>query len=371
MKRLVSGTATLLAVLGAGLASSACNVAPYAASANGTNISVNQLNSELRALQSSAAGACLEEVENSTATAPGEGDGGPGTYSISYADAVLDSDLADVLAGQFAATKGITPSSGDLATAKTDLESTLDGGIATQVQQASMAGTTSSCQLASGATMTGAQVLAGLPSGVAADQIRNQAVDERLLAKGANISDSAIAAYYAANQPLFTLDCVSLIATGTQTEAQQIVTELDGGASFSSLAKSRSVDQASAANGGQIGCDVSDAQVRQDLSLQSVSAGTPIAPVQDPNTGEWVVYEVTSQQVEPLSSARTLARRELLQATSNVSRVNAEVLAFAHRSDVAVNPQYGSWKTLTVAAPVPPPPQYLLSASGGTTAGGG
>jgi hypothetical protein len=371
VKRLVSGTVTVLIVLAAGLAVTACNVVPYAASANGTTISVNDLNGELRTLQSSAAGACLEEVQSPSATPPGEGAGGPGTYSMGYADAVLDSQLADTLAGQFASSKGITLTSSDLATAKTDLESTLDGAISTDVQQAGTSGTSSSCQLSSGAAMTGAQVLAGLPSDVASDQIRNQAVDERLLSNGARITDQAIAAYYQANQSLFTLDCVSLIATSTQADAQQIVTKLEGGANFADLARTSSIDQTTAANGGQVGCDVTQAQVEQALSLQNVTAGSPIAPVQDPNTGDWVVYEVTSQSVEPLSAARTLARRELLNATSNVDRVNAEVLAFARHSDVAVNPQYGSWKTLTVVAPTSPPPHSLLSASGGTPAGDG
>jgi hypothetical protein len=371
VKRLVSGTATVLVALVAGLSVAACDVVPHAASANGTTISVTDLNSELRALQSTAAGSCLEEVQNTATAAPGEGAGGPGTYSMGYADAVLEGQLADVLAGQYAASRGITLSSSDLSTAKTDLTSVLDGAIATKVQQASTSGTTSSCQLASGGSMTGAQLLAGLPSEVSSRQIRNQAVDERLLADGAHISDQAIAAYYAANQPLFTLDCVSLIATATQAKAEQIVSQLGAGASFADLARSSSIDQTTAANGGQVGCDVTEAQVKQALSLQNVAVGSPIAPVQDPNTGDWVVYEVTSQSVEPLSSARTLARRELLQATANVNRVNGEVLAFARHSDVSVNPQYGTWKTLTVVAPVPPPPQYLLSASGGTSAGGG
>ena len=370
MKRLVSGTVTVLVVLAAGLIASACNVVPYAASANGTTISVTDLNGELHSLQSTAAGACLEEIENPNSTASGQGAGGPGTYSMAYADAVLDSQLADVLAGQYATSKGIALSSSDMATAKTDLESTLDGAISTQVQQANMSGTPSSCQLGSGSTMTGAQLLAGLPAGVANDQIRNQAVDERLLANGARISDQAIAAYYAANQPLFTLDCVSLIATSTQAAANQVVNQLDMGANFADLAHSSSIDQASAANGGEVGCNITQAQVKQALSVQNVTPGKPIAPVQDPNTGEWVVYEVTSQSVEPLSAAHTLARRELLQAASNVDRVNAEVLSFARHSDVAVNPQYGSWKTLTVVAPVSPPPQFLLSANGGTASGG-
>ncbi len=149
VKRLVPGTATVLVVLAAGLAVSACNVVPYAASANGTTISVNDLNGELHTLQSTAAGACLEEVQSPTATPPGEGAGGPGTYSMAYADGVLDNQLAGLLASQYASSKGITLSSSDLATAKTDLESTLDGAISTEVQQAGTSGTSSSCQLGS------------------------------------------------------------------------------------------------------------------------------------------------------------------------------------------------------------------------------
>ena len=118
VKRLVSGTAIVLVVLAAGLAVSACNVVPYAASANGTTISVDQLNGELHTLQSTAAGACLEEIESPTATAPGQGAGGSGTYSMTYADAVLDGQLADLLADQYASSKGITVTSSDLATAR-------------------------------------------------------------------------------------------------------------------------------------------------------------------------------------------------------------------------------------------------------------
>ena len=51
---------------------------------------------------------------------------------MAYADAVLDNQLADLLAGQYATSKGITLSSSDLATAKTDLASMLDGAIATR-----------------------------------------------------------------------------------------------------------------------------------------------------------------------------------------------------------------------------------------------
>ena len=51
--------------------------------------------------------------------------------------------MGDLLAEQYAASKGITVSSSDLTTAQTDLESTLDGEINQAVEQAESEGTLS------------------------------------------------------------------------------------------------------------------------------------------------------------------------------------------------------------------------------------
>jgi hypothetical protein len=203
---------------------------------------------------------------------------------------------------------------------------------------------------------------------VAANQVRNQAVDEKLLAQGADLSASAVSGYYLSNQPQFTVDCVSVIATDTQAHADQLVAQLKGGASFATVAKASSLDSQTAANGGVLGCNYTQAQVKQALQLQALTVGAPLPPVQDTNSGQWIIYEVTSQSVEPLSAATSLIRRELLQATSNVSRVSKAVVSFARHSDVSINPQYGKWKALTIVAPVAPPPKYLLaSVSGGSS----
>lgn len=369
MKRLLSGTVTALVVLAAGALASACDVTPSAASANGATISVTTLNSQLRALQSTVAGACLLQLENPQLTSySGEGAGGSGTYTVAFADAVLDNQVGDLLAGQYAAARGITVSSSDLATSKSDFEATLDGEISAAVQQSGASGTTSYCQLPNGANITGAQLLAGLPPDLAAGQVHNQAVDDKLLAQGADLSASAVFGYYLRNPAQFTVACLSVIATDTQAHANQIVAQLNGGAPFAAVAKASSLDSQSAANGGALGCNYTVAQVKQALQVQAVTAGTPLAPVQDTSSGEWIIYEVTSQSVEPLSAATSVIRRELLQTTSNVNRVSKAVVGFARHSDVAINPQYGTWKALTIVAPVAPPPEYLLaSVSGGSS----
>jgi hypothetical protein len=105
--------------------------------------------------------------------------------------------------------------------------------------------------------------------------------------------------------------------------------------------------------------------VEQALSVQSVTVGQPLAPVQDSSNGQWVIYEVTSQTVAPLSQASTVARRELLQSTANVNRVSREIVRFARSSDVSVDPQYGTWLGLRVVPPVSPPSQFLLGAVAG------
>ncbi|MBF6555184.1 MAG: peptidylprolyl isomerase [Acidimicrobiales bacterium] len=373
MKRQLSGAVAAVTVVAVGALATACDVTPPAASANGTPISTGTLNTQLHTLQATAAGGCLLQLQNAQLTTlSAVGAGGTGTYRMAFADSVLNNQVGDLLAEQYAMSKGITVSTSDLKTATSDFQSTLNGEISAEVQQAGSAGTTSSCLDASGATISGAQLLSGLPDQVRTAQIRNEAVDEKLLARGADLSDSAVAAYYAANQPLFTAECVGVIATDTQAHANQLIAQLNGGAAFADVARASSLDSQTAANGGALGCNYTKARVEQALRQSSIAVGKPLAAVQDSASGEWIIYEVTNEAVEPLSAAAPVARRELLQATANVTRVSREIVAFARHSDVSIDPRYGSWKSLVVVAPVAPPEQYLLaSASGNPTAATG
>jgi hypothetical protein len=357
--RTALGAAALVTAAALG---SACGLTPSAATANGTTISVSSLNSDLQTLGTTPAGQCLLQLE-SPQVAASTGAGGSGTYSTTYAATVLDSQVGEVLAQQYAASKGLQVSAAELAAAKSDLASTFDG----EIQQAlSSGGGVSSCENADGSAMTGTQLLIGLPSSLAATQVLAQAYDEKLLADGADLSPRAVFDYYAANKPAFTVDCLSRIVTTSQAAANKIVGELDFGASFSALAKSSSIDTQTAANGGSLGCNFSQAQVEQELEQQSISAGHPLPPLQDAQSRQWFVYEVTSQRLEPLAQATSLVKRELLQSTSNVNRVSAEIIAYAHRSDVSIDPRYGTWSGLTVVPPVAPPPRYLLSTATGS-----
>ena len=369
VKRHLLGVGITLAVISSGVLGSACEITPPAATANGSTISVATLNDQLTALEGTAAGGCLLQLEAANQNpVTAQGAGGPGTYSMAFTISVLDNQVGDLLAEQYAARQGIVISSAELASAKSDFASTLDGEISQQVQSAQSAGVATDCQSSNGATITGAQLLAGLPSDVAPALIRNEAVDEKLLARGADLSSTAVDNYYAQNQAQFTEACVSVITAATQSDANQIVGQLNAGASFASVAKASSLDTQTAANGGLLGCTYTQATVEQALQQQTITVGKPIAPVQDPNSGQWVIYEVTSQSLVPLSAATSVIRRELLQATPNTDRVSREIVAFARHSNVSVDPKYGTWKALTVVPPIAPPSKYLLPAvSGGTS----
>jgi hypothetical protein len=150
-----------------------------------------------------------------------------------------------------------------------------------------------------------------------------------------------------------------------------LVAQLNAGASFATVAKANSLDTQTAAGGGALGCSFTHTQVERALQMQNVPAGQPIGPTQDQSTGRWVIYEITSQSVEPLSAATAVVREELLRTTSNLNRVNNEVVGFARTSDISVDPKYGTWRGLTIVPPHGPPDSYLLPAASSASLPGG
>ncbi len=368
MKRLLTLMTLSVVVLGGGLWASACNVTPPAATVNGTTLSVSSLNDQLRALDSTQIGRCLLTAETGQITPfQTEGAGGPGTYDMAFADSILENQVGNQLAAQLAASKGLTISASDLQTAQQNFVASLSGEISAAAQQASQTGTGTYCVATSGQALTGTQVLSGLPASVRNALIANNAVDEKLLADGANITNADISNYYAANLSLFTTDCVSWIVTSSQDLANSYVAQLQGGAAFSDIAKADSLDTQTAPSGGSLGCTFTQSQVLQALQIQTAPVGAPIGPIQDPSSGAWEIYEVTSQTVAPLSQVRSGVVQQLLQSSANGNRIATEIQAFARRSTVSVDPQYGRWKNQGVVAPVAPPAQYLLSAVSGKT----
>lgn len=372
MKRISSGLVAVVSIVALGALASACQVAPTAASVNGDTISVSSLNAQMDALAGAGAGQCLLALRSGQAVTM---DTGGATYPTPFASAVLSSEVGNLVAARFAAAAGVHLTSTEVTTARTNYTSALDGRITALAQQSAAAGGPPVCQKPDSTAFTGRQLLAALPASVRNSEIANQAVDNALLAKGADLSDAAVLAFYSANRPLFTIDCVSDIATASRADADAIVAKLKAGQSFAKLATSSSVDAQTAPNGGQLGCNFTESRVLSALQLTTVSVGQPVTPIQTAG-GTWVVYQVTSQQVVPVTEAVPVIRDDLLHTTANTRRVTTELLAYAHRSSITVNPQYGTWTGIHITPPPTPPvrylqPSYLLPAATGAAGSAG
>ena len=366
VNRIPAALVAIAAVVGTGIATSACTTTPVAATVNSATISVSSLNAELASLNESAAGSCLLSLKfPQSLSLAAVGAGGSGTYQTSFVSTVLGSSVYNLLATQFAAAHGVALSAADLTVARSNYEATLDGAIKAQIQQDSAIGGTPTCVDAAGNALTGKKVLAGLPASVQSTEVSNQAIEELLLARGADVSDAAVLKYYAANTSAFTLDCVGVIVVADQATADTVYNKLQAGAAFAPLATSTSIDAKTAAAGGQLGCNFPESQVLTALQVSSVTVGSPVTPEQT-QSGSWEVFQVTSRTVLPVTEVTSDIRQALLQTTANRNRVSAEVLAFAKRSSVDVNAQYGTWTRAQIVPPASPAPRYLLPTYGST-----
>jgi len=372
VKRIPAGLLAAVAVLAMGALASACEVTPDAATVNGDSVSVSTINARMNALAQSTTGRCFYAASHEVDLTAAQGAGGSGTYVNQFAKTVVGDQVGFLLTAQYAASLGIRLSAAELSSAESNYTAVLDGEIGTYDQNATAAGAVSLCQKSDGTAYTGQELLSTLPAEVRNDQISNFAVEQQLLAHGADLSDAAVLNYYVANTPQFTTACISVIATASQADADAVVTKLKGGASFSALAASSSTDPQSAANGGALGCTFTEARVLEALGLTAVTVGKPVTPIQA-SGGVWEVFEVTSLTPTPVTEAAPQVRQAILYSSTNTRRLSTDLQRFGRHSAVTVNPQYGTWSAATLGVVSPPSPatRYLLPAYASTSAGAG
>ncbi|WP_243292556.1 peptidyl-prolyl cis-trans isomerase [Bacillus sp. FJAT-47783] len=88
------------------------------------------------------------------------------------------------------------------------------------------------------------------------EQIRYSILLEELLTKDVDVSEEEMRQYFDANKQYYQIDTsyhLSHIVVKTKEEVSQILKELDEGSSFEALAAERSIDEITAANGGDLG----------------------------------------------------------------------------------------------------------------------
>lgn len=135
--------------------------------------------------------------------------------------------------------------------------------------------------------------------------------------------------------------CARHILLASESEARDVLAELDDGADFAELAVERSTDPAAADTGGSLGGDcvplAALAQAGPDFlaAVEASPVGVPTGPLETTLGWHVVLRRPFEEVAEPLEALFAEQPGELLFA------------GFLASSDVRVDPRYGRWDPLT------------------------
>ncbi len=282
-------------------------------------------------------------------------------WATTYAATLLGQRVVDEVIGQWAKAN---PSEVVVtkAQATADLVSSMNSVIAT------VAGSSYEC------SYSGAQTLETMPLDFVQREVAAQQASESFLIThgGVKLDAASLENYYNQHISDFDTYCLSGILVGNQALAESLRTQALNGASFAALAKANSLDSASAAKGGALGCfspaSASYAAVLQDTKGLSVGGITqPLAS----GSSDYVILQLTSRSTSSFGSVAAEVRQAVLSADGAAARP-AAVKLFSQTA-VSVNPLYGSWQVSAAAngvvIPVLPPATWIPNASVNTPLG--
>jgi hypothetical protein len=208
-----------------------------------------------------------------------------------------------------------------------------------------------------------------------AELTARQARTEALLASYTDTSDAAGQKYFDAHKAEFACASgrdVAHILVKTEAEAQAIIDQLKGGADFATLAKEKSTDTTSGAQGGALGCLQSGAFVAAfQTAAEKAPFDVPTGPVKS-QFGYHVI--LATHAVTDYASARAQVQQALAQAGSAAAQkaIDSRLKAFK----VHVDPRFGTWGLNTngqgqsvyeVTPPTPPNPSTQREGTTTTT----
>lgn len=164
----------------------------------------------------------------------------------------------------------------------------------------------------------------------------------------------------AAAEPTPDQDAAALAA------AEDVVARLDAGEDFASVATEVSEDPGSAARGGDLGCTFGGTFVPEfEAALEALAPGERSGPVR--TQFGYHVIRLDTRGVPPFDKVAEDIRAELEAGQGDSrERLAAVLVEQAGRTEVVVNPRYGTWdaeRAAVVAPPGPAPAPTLPNAS--------
>lgn len=349
----------LLAVLVAALVLGSCGSddtslgAPPAATVNGVDISDELLRDQLEAAAS--VDGYGSQLLGLTGTVAGDG---PNTFSTAAAAEALTTLIAFELIDQEVDRRGLDVDDAAREQAEQTIAQVLGANPQTGASDP-MAGQEALARLDDGVRTSIVDGLAGA-SVLSQDIAREQGVGE--------VSDEDVRAAFDDDPETFAAEesCVRHIlimpvdpesgteATPEQSEeargaAEQVLSDLEGGADFEALAAERSDDTTSGADGGDLGCNPRDAFIPEfDEAVWALEVGETSEVVE--SSAGFHVLQVYDRRTPTFEDVQDQIRTQL-EGRAQQDAQSAAQEAFAQiilDADVTVDPRYGTWEYFTV-----------------------
>jgi hypothetical protein len=368
VKRLI----VLLIVLAGGLAWAAFAVPSNAATVNGTNISQQDLNSDVNAIAGSASYQCYlnsqaylssqgsEQLPSVVGAGTGQDVGNHPTATTAFTANYLETKIGHQLVLQLADERNVVVTQADLTTARANLTQQISSVMSQILQTQQGQDVRYGCSL-TGQALTGEQVLSTLPASFVDEQVQFVAtatvLQEDLAGVGSSQAD--LERYFTAHRAEFDTACLSAAVFSSQSAAQAAALQVLGGTPFATVASNTA-----SSGGGDQGCHVLtelESALPPDANLKSLATGAVSAPIND--NGTYLLLQITSRTPTPYSTAKADVANAVQQA--GAAATQKLLTADERRSSVSVNPQYGVWVPVNAAVltPLSPEPTDVLNAS--------
>ena len=305
----------------------ACKSAdPYAAKVNGVTLTKAGLDNELNAIRNNKK--YLDELEKGNVVVKGTG---AGTFDAAFVARVLTRRIyLEIIHAEFVKRK-LKLSSADLAAAREQL-------VASMPEQ-------------------DATILDGFPKAYYNEIRRTTAEVTKLQAALADVTDANLRKYYSEHLDMFEKACAAHILVETKAEADTIKRDLarskDATATFADIAKTKSKDPGSGANGGDLGCASPSGYVDEFKDAVRTQAVGVIGEPVKTEFGYHIVRVDSRDPVPPFEAVKdqvTQAITDSQQGPFNDFLSNASA-----KAKVEVNPRYGKYDKSGESPQIVPP----------------
>lgn len=352
MKRFLS-LFLLVVALAAG---AACNTArPAAAAVDGDDISQDELNDELDAINENDQ--YLELIQQEGFRIQGRG---PNTFDMNFVSQTLTRQILYRLIHDELERRDLAVTDGDLQAAQSNVERSIGG----------------------------ADVFRAFPEGYRRTLIRRQAEVTKLQDElsDVEVDEAAIKSFYDQNQQLFSQTCVSHIlfavtgeggqqideqataaaADRLKAEADAVRAQLGAGGDFNALAAQHSKDPSNATQGGTLGCNPPGTFLPEfETAMDALAINDVSQPVQ--TRFGFHLIKVTSRDPQSLEDATPQIQQRLQSdAQQALSEFLREKVSSAK---ITVNPRYGTFQADGPAPGIVPPtaPSTTLPGQGSSS----